>query len=245
VPDDQLEPMPVFIRDRSAFDEAMRILGPGDDGKITARFERILTVHSMIIDREVASPSAPISRKELIESAQQVESLSQKLNEAILEFMPMGLTLELSKSGKESFHELIAVNLPKLMASVNEIKEIARLCSGRYLADIKSKTISPRYTIMERFSNDLTDLWIEAGHKVKTTTGGELDQFFIASLQAVTGKPRESVSRLLSVARQRSLDKTSPDHKAITERADSVRHSVGLARLRAGMAKVIETKAEK
>jgi hypothetical protein len=225
--DDQLEPMPVFIRDRSAFDEAMRILGPGVDGTRTVNLERILHVHSMIIEKEVAPSSAPISRKALIESAHQVEILSQKLNEAIVGFMPLGLAIELRKPGKVSLHELLAVNLPQLMANVKEIQEIAHFCSDRYSADINSKTISPRDTIIERFSNDLTDLWIEAGHEVKTTTGGELDQFFIACLQAVTGRPRESVSRLLSFARQRSIDKKSSEHKAITERANSVRHTVG------------------
>jgi hypothetical protein len=199
----------------------------------------------MIIEKEVAPSSARIKRKALIKSAQLVESLSQKLNDAILSFMPMGLAIELEKPSKINLHELIAVDLPKLMASVKEIHEIAHLCNSRYLADIKSKTVSARDTIMERFGKDLTDIWIDAGHEVKTTTGGEFDQFFIACFQAVAGKPRESVSRLLSVALRHSLAKNSPKYQAKNQRADSVRHTVGLARLRAGMAKVIEPKTEK
>ena len=223
------------IADPTAFVHARALLTPDRKPHLIERFSVLIHTQSLLDRKVIGSALPPVSKKRLLESAEDVARFAMKLKEAIAEFSKLGLPVSMSVSEVAAIQRDL-VELPKLVKHVVAIQKIAIRGKAAFDKISNKRMIYPIGSPGEVFDYNLTELWQSAGHEINSSTGGRMAQFLSASYRAVTGIERESVSRPLGNALK---------YRESTQPSKRQQQIAGSARHKAAFDTIAQAKGEK
>jgi hypothetical protein len=183
---------------KDAFAAALGLLNPNNNPGLTSQFSELIDNQSLLLLGFVRPAFPPVSKKELLITARAVVRISKALSEGVKRLIALGVPASLAAADVDASQNDLSIKLPKLIVHVDTIGTIASRNVARFDKIKHERTIYPMHPQGKAFDCKLAEIWLSAGHKFTTTTGGETELFYAKSYEAVTGDERETVSRALA-----------------------------------------------
>jgi hypothetical protein len=207
----------------AAYMEALALVNPHDHPKITELFSEATDEYRLLLEKEVEAAFLPISKKVLLADANVVADLAKKLSLAMTKLSKLGMPASLAVKEIDMAQDILS----EFRSQIKYIEEISRRTEwlvGQFEEIDNDRTIYPGGAAGEAFDIKLTKLWLQAGHKVTSTIGGNMERYFLHAYEAATCSERDSVSRSLANAIKYIRTQAAQPSGRQKQRAGSERH---------------------